>query len=67
RLQSLLPKDAEVRLMFAGPSSLGVSIGRQISHSIHNKVWVYNYNRQSDPPYAWAVFVNSDGFEVRHL
>lgn len=67
RLQSLLPKDAEVHLMFAGPSSLGVSIGRQISHSIHNKVWVYNYSRQSDPPYAWAVLVNSDGFEIRHL
>lgn len=66
RLQAILPATAKVHVMYAGPSSLGVALGRQISHSVHNATWVYNYSRRNDPPYSWAVLVNSEVPEVQY-
>lgn len=58
-LRSRLPSHATVHVFYAGPSSVGVSLGRQISSSIHNRTLVYNYSREATPHYAWAIHVNS--------
>ncbi|MCJ2011056.1 SAVED domain-containing protein [Methylobacterium sp. J-076] len=55
-LDSSLP----VHVFYSGPVSLGFSLGRQISRTIHNRVFVYNYTSQNNPAYAWGVDVTRD-------
>ena len=54
-----IPRGGEVHLFYAGPMSLGFSLGKAISPSIHPKVAAYNHTRQSQPRYSWGVTVNS--------
>ncbi|BAU94106.1 protein of unknown function; putative membrane protein (plasmid) [Methylorubrum extorquens DM4] len=49
-----------VHVFYSGPVSLGFSLGRQISRTIHNRVFVYNYTSQSNPAYAWGIDVTRD-------
>ncbi|WP_206862138.1 SAVED domain-containing protein [Lysobacter changpingensis] len=67
RIRDALSPRAEVHLFYAGPVSLGVSLGRQVSHNIHNSTLVYNYQRQALPPYAWAILVNNAEPTVRFV
>ena len=55
-LDSSLP----VHVFYSGPVSLGFSLGRQISRTIHNRVFVYNYTSQNNPAYAWDVDITRD-------
>lgn len=48
-----------VHLFFAGPMSVGFSIGRRLSPSIHPEVIAYNYSMQTRPKYLWGLRVNS--------
>lgn len=48
-----------VHLFFAGPMSVGFSIGRRLSPSIHPEVIAYNYSMQTKPKYLWGLRVNS--------
>jgi hypothetical protein len=52
-----LPKNLMVHVFYAGPVSVGFSLGRRISRTIHNPVLVYNYTKSSTPAYAWGVEV----------
>jgi hypothetical protein len=54
-----LPPKADVNLFFAGPMSVGFSIGKIISSSNHNSVIAYNHSRQETPRYHWGLRVNS--------
>jgi hypothetical protein len=47
-----------VHVFYAGPVSLGFSLGRRISRTIHHRVVVYNYTARTNPRYAWGVEVN---------
>ena len=44
-----------IHLFYSGPVSLGFALGQQISSSIHGEIHVYNYDVNSQPPYAWSV------------
>ena len=48
-----------VHLFFAGPMSVGFSIGRRLSPSIHPEVIAYNYSSQTRPKYLWGLRVNA--------
>ena len=59
-LQARLEKDAIIHIFYAGPVSLGFSLGRRISRTIHHRVHVHNYNVRATPRYAWGIEVNGD-------
>lgn len=65
RVKDTLPAGAEVHVFYAGPVSVGFSLGRAVSSTIHNATYVYNYDRQSMPAYRWCVLVNSTRNEFR--
>lgn len=58
-----------VHVFYAGPVSLALRCGQQISPTIHPKVLVYNYTNHDSPKYKWGVCVNtpvdSPGFLVQ--
>lgn len=54
-------KSIPVHVFYAGPASLGFSLGRQISRTVHHRVIVHNYMPSSEPKYSWAVEVTSSG------
>ena len=54
-------KSLPVHVFYAGPASLGFSLGRQISRTVHHRVMVHNYTPSSQPKYSWAVEVTSVG------
>jgi hypothetical protein len=56
-----LPKNLIVHVFYAGPVSVGFSLGRRISKTIHNPVIVYNYTASTKPAYAWGVEVTKEG------
>lgn len=49
-----------IHVFYAGPVSVGFSLGRRISRTIHNRVFVYNYNAKASPAYAWGIDVTRD-------
>lgn len=49
-----------VHVFYAGPVSLGFSLGRRISRTIHNRVVVHNYTAQATPAYSWGIDVTRD-------
>jgi CBASS immunity sensor of nucleotide second messenger signals len=55
-----LDKAKAVHVFYAGPVSLGFSLGRRISRTIHHRVIVYNYNARATPRYVWGIEVNGD-------
>ncbi|MGV1912346.1 SAVED domain-containing protein [Agrobacterium vitis] len=55
-----LGNNVSVHVFYAGPVSLGFSLGRRISRTIHSRVFVYNYTAQSNPAYAWGIDVTKD-------
>ena len=57
-LHARVDKAQAVHVFYAGPVSLGFSIGRRISRTIHHRVIVYNYTARTNPRYAWGVEVN---------
>jgi len=59
-LQARLGKDTIVHVFYAGPVSLGFSLGRRISRTIHHRVQVHNYNAHATPRYAWGIEVNGE-------
>jgi hypothetical protein len=56
-----LPRNLIVHVFYAGPVSVGFSLGRRISRTIHNPVIVYNYTASTRPAYAWGVEVTKEG------
>jgi hypothetical protein len=60
-LHARVAKAQTVHVFYAGPVSLGFSLGRRISHTIHDRVIVYNYTARTNPRYAWGVEVNGGG------
>jgi hypothetical protein len=56
-----LPRNLIVHVFYAGPVSVGFTLGRRISRTIHNPVIVYNYTASSRPAYAWGVEVTKEG------
>jgi hypothetical protein len=56
-----LPSNLVVHLFYSGPVSVGFSLGRTISRTIHNRVIVYNYTSSTTPAYAWGVEVTKEG------
>lgn len=58
-LHARLDKSLIVHVFYAGPVSLGFSLGRRISRTIHHQIIVYNYTAHTSPRYAWGVKVNS--------
>jgi uncharacterized caspase-like protein len=60
-LHTRVDKSLIVHVFYAGPVSLGFSLGRRISRTIHHQVIVYNYTAQTSPRYAWGVKINSVG------
>lgn len=55
-----MASDTIIHAFYAGPVNLGFILGRQISRTIHNRVFVYNYTSKSNPAYAWGVDVTRD-------
>jgi hypothetical protein len=59
-LHARVAKAQTVHVFYAGPVSLGFSLGRRISRTIHHRVVVYNYTARTNPRYAWGLEVNGD-------
>lgn len=59
-LHPRIDKTKLVHVFYAGPVSLGFSLGRRISRTIHHRTIVYNYTARTAPHYAWGIEVNSD-------
>ena len=59
-IHELHDRSVAVHVFFAGPVSVGFSLGRQISQTIHHRVIVYNYSARATPRYAWAIEINGD-------
>ncbi len=59
-LHNRVNKSQIVHVFYAGPVSLGFSLGRRISKTIHHQVIVYNYTAHTKPRYAWGILINSD-------
>ena len=59
-LHARVDKSLIVHIFYAGPVSLGFSLGRRISQTIHHQVIVYNYTAHTSPRYAWGIKINSD-------
>jgi len=60
-LHNRVNKSQIVHVFYAGSVSLGFSLGRRISKTIHHQVIVYNYTAHTKPCYAWGILINSDG------
>jgi hypothetical protein len=58
-LHGRVDKSLIVHIFYAGPVSLGFSLGRRISRTIHHQVIVYNYTALTSPHYAWGLKINS--------
>jgi hypothetical protein len=58
-LHGRVDKSLIVHVFYAGPVSLGFSLGRRISRTIHHQVNVYNYTARTSPRYAWGIKINS--------
>ena len=56
-----LPNNLIVHVFYAGPVSVGFSLGRRISRTIHNPLIVYNFTASIKPSYAWGVEVTKEG------
>lgn len=52
--------DLHVHVFYAGPVSLGFSLGRRVSRTIHNHVFVYNFTAQNSPSYSWGLDITRD-------
>ncbi|WP_265276994.1 SAVED domain-containing protein [Nostoc sp. KVJ3] len=59
-LHNRLDKSLVVHIFYTGPVSLGFSLGRRISRTIHHQVIVYNYTANTQPCYAWGIKINSN-------
>ena len=59
-IQARLGKDTIIHIFYAGPVSLGFSLGRRISRTIHHRVRVHNYSVRATPRYTWSIEVNGD-------
>ncbi|ACC85234.1 SAV_2336 N-terminal domain-related protein [Nostoc punctiforme] len=57
-LHNRLDKSLVVHIFYTGPVSLGFSLGRRISRTIHHQVIVYNYTAHTQPRYAWGIKIN---------
>lgn len=55
-----LSANLPIHVFYAGPVSLGFSLGRRISRTIHNQVFVYNFTAQTNPGYSWGIDVTRD-------
>jgi SMODS-associated and fused to various effectors sensor domain len=60
-LHARFDKSLIVHVFYAGPVSLGFSLGRRISRTIHHQVIAYNYTAHTSPRYAWGVKINNVG------
>lgn len=59
-LHTRVDKSLVVHIFYAGPVSLGFSLGRRISRTIHHQVIVYNYTAHTQPRYAWGIKINGN-------
>jgi hypothetical protein len=59
-LHTRVDKSLVVHIFYTGPVSLGFSLGRRISRTIHHQVIVYNYTAHTQPCYAWGIKINSN-------
>lgn len=53
-----LPQGARIHVFAAVPMSVGYSMGRLISESMHGEVVVYNFSNQRTPRYSWGLRIN---------
>lgn len=60
-LHARIDKSIIVHVFYAGPVSLGFSLGRRISRTLHHRIVVYNYMAQRKPRYVWGIMINNGG------
>jgi hypothetical protein len=53
-----LPQGARIHVFAAVPMSVGCSMGRLVSQSMHGEVVVYNFSSQRTPRYSWGLRIN---------
>lgn len=53
-----LPPGAQIHVFAAVPMSVGYSMGRLISQSMHGETVVYNFSSQRTPRYSWGLRIN---------
>jgi hypothetical protein len=58
-----------LHIFYAGPVSLGFSLGQRISDTIHGQVFVYNRTEKTSPKYAWNINLSNEASKVhvRHF
>jgi hypothetical protein len=54
-IRNKVPRCSHIHLFYAGPTGGGIIIGQQINPRMNPPVEVYEYSRQSNPCYRWAL------------
>ena len=54
-----LPNAHSIHVFYAGPVCLALNCGRQVSKTIHPRLFVYNYLAQANPPYQWGLDITT--------
>ena len=55
KVRSLVPKCSRIHLFCAIPTGAGIAIGREINPNMNPPVELYEFARNSNPPYQWAL------------
>lgn len=56
-----------IHIFYSGPVSLGLALSRKISKRTDPAFFVYNYNRNAQPVYKWALKISNSQPEIKKL
>jgi hypothetical protein len=57
---SKFPDVEQVHLFYAGPPTLAFRCGQQINPNIDPDYLIYNYSKDDDPRYRWALNLRTE-------
>ena len=56
-----------IHVFYSGPVSLGLALSRKISKRTDPAFFIYNYNRNAQPVYKWALKISNSQPEIKKL
>lgn len=56
-----------IHVFYSGPVSLGLALSRKISKRTDPAFFIYNYNRNGQPVYKWALKISNSQPEIKKL
>jgi uncharacterized membrane protein len=56
-----------IHIFYSGPVSMGLALSRKISKRTDPTFFIYNYNRNAQPVYKWALKISNSQPEIKKL